>query len=198
MRSVIAAPWIVLCVWALALSCGSRAGEEQANEGRRTSEEVHPMEDLDLRSTAFRSGEEIPRKYTCDGADLSPPLEWKKPPSGAKSVVLIVDDPDAPAGTWTHWLVWGLRPDTTSLPEGVTNDRILSTDARQGKNDFGRIGYGGPCPPRGPAHRYYFRIYAIDTVLSPGSDPKRTDVLKAIDTHVLAKGELLGRYARAR
>ena len=110
-----------------------------------------------LKSTAFSEGGEIPRKHTCDGADLSPELTWGGVSPAAHSLALIVDDPDAPQGTWTHWLIWNIPPHHTSLPEGVPTSEVLENGAAQGTNDFNRIGYGGPCPPPGKPHRYFFR-----------------------------------------
>ena len=138
----------------------------------------------------------IPRKYTCDVEDVSPPLSWTQPPAGTKSMVLICDDPDAPVGTWVHWVLYNLSPDVTELPEGVPPNEIVLGGAMQGTNDFRRIGYGGPCPPRGPAHRYFFKLYAVDyqPKLRPGA--RKKDVLKAIEGHILAEGQLMGRYKR--
>lgn len=149
-----------------------------------------------LKSTAFSGDQNIPKAYTCDGPDLSPPLSWSKPPSGTKSLALICEDPDASRGPWVHWVVWGLPAETTALPEALTTDRILSSEARQGKNDFGRIGYGGPCPPPGKPHRYFFRIYALDTTIRLEAGATRKDLLAAMEGHVIGHGELMGRYGR--
>ena len=117
---------------------------------------------LQLRSSAFRENELIPKKYTCDGSDVSVPLSWGDPPQGTKSFALIADDPDAPAGTWVHWVLYDLPPDTRELPESSSRQEHLENGAKQGKNDFGKIGYGGPCPPAGPPHRYFLTFYALD------------------------------------
>ena len=154
------------------------------------------QETMTLKSAAFSQDEIIPKIYTCDGPDLSPPLEWSKPPAATKSIALLCEDPDAPSGMWVHWVVWGLAPDSTSLPQGLTTDRILSLESRQGRNDFGRIGYGGPCPPPGKPHRYFFRIYALDAKLELGSDATRGDLLAAMKGHIIGEGELKGRYGR--
>lgn len=158
---------------------------------------VHGGETMafDLISKAFGSGETIPRKYTCDGPDLSPSLRWTDPPAGTKSLALICDDPDAPIGTWVHWVFYGISQDTRELPEGVPKDKVLE-DGRQGKNDFGRIGYGGPCPPRGPAHRYFFKLYALDRELDLSPGMTKASLLKAMEGHILARAELMGRYGR--
>ena len=154
------------------------------------------MVTIEVTSPAFKAGETIPEKYSCDGADLSPPLEWSQAPEGTKSVALICEDPDAPRGMWVHWVLWGLPPDSTSLPEAVPPDTVLANSGRQGKNDWGRIGYGGPCPPPGPAHRYFFKLYALDTGLELQPGATRKDLLAAIDGHILAEGQLMGMYKR--
>ena len=151
---------------------------------------------LEVKSSAFEEGGMIPSKYTCDGPDVSPPLSWDQPPDGTKSQVLINDDPDAPMGTWVHWVLYGLSPDTLELPEGVPVDKKVLGGAKQGTTDFGRTGYGGPCPPGG-THRYYFKLYAIDIKLDLDAGVTKKEVLKAIEGHVLAKGQLMGRYSRS-
>ena len=130
---------------------------------------------FELTSEAFTEGGDIPQKYTCDGEDLSPPLAWGDPPGGTVSLALICDDPDAPVGTWTHWVLWGLGPDARTLPEGMSTDAQLEGGVRQGTTDFRRTGYGGPCPPKGKPHRYFFRLFALDTEISlaPGSDRRK-------------------------
>jgi Raf kinase inhibitor-like YbhB/YbcL family protein len=149
-----------------------------------------------VESAAFEEGATIPTDYTCDGEDLSPPLAWGEVPEGTKSIALMCDDPDAPRGTWVHWVIFGLPAGSRGLPEGIPAERTLASGARQGTNDFRRIGYGGPCPPRGPAHRYYFKVYALDIEpdLSPGAS--KQDLIEAMEGHILAKGELMGRYQR--
>ncbi len=151
---------------------------------------------FELKSTAFENGGFIPKKYTCDGPDVSPPLSWTDPPEETRSLALICDDPDAPMGTWVHWVLFGVPPEIRELPEGVPTEKTLPWGGKQGRNDFGRIGYGGPCPPRGPAHRYFFRLYALDIEpdLSPGATKR--ELLRAIEGHILAETELMGRYGR--
>lgn len=151
---------------------------------------------LELTSPAFEDGETIPSKFSCDGIDVSPRLEWSSVPEGTKSLALICDDPDAPMGTWVHWVLYGLPADTTSLPEGVPADEAIEDVALQGKNDFKRIGYGGPCPPPGKPHRYFFKLYALDTELDLKPGAKKKDLEKAMKGHVLAQGQLMGRYQR--
>ncbi|HOO70158.1 MAG TPA: YbhB/YbcL family Raf kinase inhibitor-like protein [Spirochaetota bacterium] len=152
---------------------------------------------LDLSSGSFSEGGAIPSLYTCDGRDISPALAWKNVPDGTKSFALICDDPDAPVGTWVHWVIYRIPGAERSLKESVPPKEALDNGARQGRNDFGRIGYGGPCPPGG-SHRYFFRIYALDII--PGLDPGATkeELLAAMKGHVLAQGELMGVYSRRR
>ncbi len=150
---------------------------------------------LALTSPAFAAGGEIPRKYTCDGEDVSPPLEWGAPPAGTQSLALIMDDPDAPMGTWDHWLLYNLPADARSLPEGVAPDATRPDGSRHGKNSWGRVGYGGPCPPGGQ-HRYFFRLYALDIPLDLPAGANKAQLLAAMSGHILAQGELMGTYRR--
>jgi hypothetical protein len=149
-----------------------------------------------LKSTAFANGGEIPRRYTCDGADLSPALSWDDVPAGAHSLALIADDPDAPVGTWTHWIVWNISAKATLLPEGVPKVEVLDNGARQGRNDFKRIGYGGPCPPPGKPHRYFFKLYALDARLDVKAGAGRSELELAMKPHVLSQTEWMGTYRR--
>ena len=143
---------------------------------------------MKITSSAFQEGTNIPSKFSCDGADTSPPLQIAGVPSGAKSLVLIVDDPDAPSGLFTHWTVWNISPQSSSIAEGSTPKGV------QGTNDFGKSGYGGPCPPSG-THRYYFKVFALDRVLDLSFGAKRGQLDAAIKGHVIAQGELMGRYS---
>ena len=151
--------------------------------------------EMELKSSAFSQGEAIPSKYTCDGEDVSPPLAWTEPPPGTKSLALISDDPDAPVGTWVHWVVYNLPPSTRQLPEAFPTDGQLPDGTRQGKTDFGRTGYGGPCPPSG-THRYFFKLFSLDATLSlpPGSTAKQLE--NAMQGHILAEAQLMGTYRR--
>lgn len=151
---------------------------------------------VEITSTAFQEGGEIPRDYTADGKDASPSLEWNSVPAGTKSVAIICDDPDAPMGTWVHWVIWGLPPGTTSLDEGVPPEKTLPGGARQGTNDFRKIGYGGPAPPPGAAHRYFFKLYALDSELALEAGATKADLTGAMKGHILAKGQLTGTYKR--
>ncbi|RMH32756.1 MAG: YbhB/YbcL family Raf kinase inhibitor-like protein [Nitrospirae bacterium] len=151
---------------------------------------------LTLSSPAFREGDRIPSKYTCMGADVSPPLQWSAPPKGTQSLALIADDPDAPMGTWVHWVLFNIPPSEQGLPEGLPTKDVLPNGAKQGINDFKRIGYGGPCPPPGKPHRYYFTLYALDTMLRLPARATKAQVLEAAQGHVLAKAQLMGQFAR--
>ena len=152
---------------------------------------------LEVKSSAFKEGEMIPSMYTCDGENVSPPLTWSPGPGGTRSFALISDDPDAPMGNWVHWVIYNIPPEKAGLPEDVPDDNALVDGAKQGITDFGRPGYGGPCPPGG-THRYYFKVYALDTILDLGTGEKKKDLLKAMEGHVLAEGQLMGKYKRNR
>lgn len=154
---------------------------------------------LTLTSAAFQHGSDIPPRYTCEGDNRSPPLQWEGAPAGAKSLVLIVDDPDAPdpqapKRTWVHWLLYNLPPRDGTLPEAVS-ESDLSSGALQGRNDSKRIGYGSPCPPIG-RHRYFFKLYALDSLLPDLNTPTKGELLDAMQGHVLEQAELVGLYQR--
>ncbi|MEJ2719793.1 MAG: YbhB/YbcL family Raf kinase inhibitor-like protein [bacterium] len=153
---------------------------------------------IQLTSPAFEDGGPIPQEYTCEGPDISPPLEWTELPDGTLSLAMICDDPDAPMGTWVHWVIYGIPPDPTSLPEAVPGDDTTEGGAVQGKNDFKRIGYGGPCPPAGKPHRYFFKLYALDTELDLKPGASKKDLEKAMKGHILAQGQLIGTYQRSK
>ena len=151
--------------------------------------------EIKITSSAFEEGGFIPAKYTCDGADVSPPLQWDAVPEGTKSVALICDDPDAPMGTWVHWVLFNLPSDAKELAENIPAEETLPNGAKQGVNDFGRIGYGGPCPPGG-THRYFFKIYALDTEVGLEAGADKRQLLKAMEGHILEQGQLVGKYKR--
>lgn len=151
---------------------------------------------LTLTSAAFAEGQPIPQKYTCQGSDISPALTWTNAPANTKSFALIADDPDAPMGTWVHWVLYDLPPATTALPENVAKTQTIAGNARQGINDFHRPGYGGPCPPPGKPHRYYFKLYALDKMLDLKPGAMKPDVEAAMKGHILAQGQLMGTYQR--
>ena len=145
---------------------------------------------MELSSSTFAAGEPIPRRYSCAGDDVSPPLEWRAAPADAVSLALIVEDPDAPVGTFTHWLAWGINPDSGGLAEG-------ERAPREGRNDFREIGYRGPCPPRGHgSHRYFFRLYALAREPAVSSGASRRELERALKDNVLAVAELVGTYER--
>jgi hypothetical protein len=164
---------------------------EVANANKGLGEKM----DIKLTSTAFQDGGMIPAKYTCDGANVSPPLEWSGASQTAKSLALICDDPDAPGKTWVHWVVFDLPASRTSLPENVQPQESIAGGGKQGTTDFEKVGYGGPCPPSG-THRYFFKLYALDTELNLDSKTTKNELLKAMDAHSLAQGELMGKYKR--
>ena len=151
---------------------------------------------FELKTTAFQPGGDIPKQFTCDGADISPALSWTTPPAGTQSFALIMDDPDAPRGTFVHWVLFNLPASERHLPERVPGNEELRSGARQGINGFPKTGYGGPCPPGGKPHRYFFKLYALDTKLNLNAGTDKQGVEEAMKGHVLAQAELMGRYAR--
>jgi Raf kinase inhibitor-like YbhB/YbcL family protein len=178
-----------------------QAQDEPATEEMTADTAVAMMGDsamaITITSTAFDEGGMIPKRFTCDDADVSPALSWTGVPDTAKSLVLICDDPDAPRKTWVHWVIYNMPPGVDSLSEAVPKDTVLANGGVQGTTDFGRIGYGGPCPPGG-THRYYFKLYALDTMLELSGKVTKLTVVEAMEGHVLAEGVLMGRYARQR
>lgn len=154
------------------------------------------MLELTVLSAAFALNDFMPDRYTCMGINISPPISWSAAPAGTQSIAVIVEDPDAPTGIWTHWVMFNLPPETISLPENVPPVVKLESGAIQGINDFRRVGYGGPCPPPGRPHRYVFKVFALDAMLELGPNMRRPDVLKAMEGHILAQGEITGIYKR--
>jgi Raf kinase inhibitor-like YbhB/YbcL family protein len=150
---------------------------------------------MEIISSAFKDGDSIPAKYTCDNLDISPPLKWSKEPEDTETFALICDDPDAPGGTWVHWVIYNIPGTIHEFEENIPKDGPLINNALQGINDFGNTGYGGPCPPGG-THRYYFKIYALDTVLGSQPGITKRDLLKIMDGHIIDQGQLMGRYKR--
>lgn len=177
--------------------CGSSALGDESKEMKPGSTPMKPMEfeRLELTSPVFENGKTIPILFTCDGVDASPPLNWDRVPEGTRSFALFCDDPDAPHGNWVHWVIFNIPPDSTSLPQGLPRVEILPDSTRQGLTDFKVPGYGGPCPPSG-IHRYFFLLYALDTVLEFEKTPHKPDVEKAAQGHVIGKGLLMGTYTR--
>ncbi len=152
---------------------------------------------FEITSSAFEEGAAIPVRHTCQGEDVSPPLQWSNVPAAAKSLALICEDPDAPMGTWVHWVVYDIATAFSGFTEGVPTSEVTPNGAKQGSNDFGRIGYGGPCPPPGGPHRYFFKLYALD--IEPGLpvSATRDDLLRAVEGHIVAECRLMGRYEKA-
>ena len=149
-----------------------------------------------ISTNVFSPGGTIPKKYTCDGPDVSPPLNWTDAPAANKSFALIADDPDAPVGTWVHWVAFNVPAASRQLPEGVKKEEQLPDGTLQGRNDFRKIGYGGPCPPPGTPHRYFFKLYALDTMLNLKAGATKQDVERAMQGHVVGEAQLMGRYGR--
>jgi len=161
----------------------------------RQQKEKRTKMDFKIASTSFRNGDLIPAKYTCDGVNISPPLNWQAHPQGAKTFALINDDPDAPAGDWVHWIVYNIPAGTAELKEAASSKKLLPAESMEGKNDFGKSAYGGPCPPSG-THRYFFKLYALDTALSFQGNPNKKMLLDAMKGHILAQATLIGKYKR--
>jgi len=185
--------WPSLVVGCTSLPTGWPEPDDSATE----SEDHGSSPDaFSIRAEAFNPGGDIPRKFSCQGSDTSPALVWTDPPAGTQSIVLIVDDPDAPAGTWVHWVLYDLPPSARRLREALPPTAEVAGGGRQGANDFGKTGYGGPCPPPGKPHRYFFKLYALDSTLNLKAGATKADVEQAMKGHVLAKTEVMGRYAR--
>ncbi len=150
---------------------------------------------ITITSSVFSEGDTMPRDYTCDGKDISPPLTWSGIPEGTQSLALIVDDPDAPAGTWVHWVLYNIPASDHELPENMPTAKSFKNGAKHGINDFQKIGYGGPCPPGG-THRYYFKLYALDIELTQEPGLTKAELLGAMQGHILDEGQLMVRYTR--
>ncbi len=174
----------------------SAAGTAPACGGASSGEQGGKAMAFELKSAAFTTGSNIPKKFTCDGPDVSPALSWSEPLAGTESLALIMDDPDAPVGTWVHWVLYDLPASTRELAEGVPKEEQLKSGARQGRNDFRRIGYGGPCPPAGKPHRYFFKLYALDAKVNLKAGATKQELERALEDHILAQAELMGRYGR--
>lgn len=192
MIALAAAITMVIATGAIVFAPYHGDGEEEGKGGDDA------MTEFALVSSAFEDGESIPEKFTCDGEDVSPPLAWENVPEGSEGLALIVEDPDAPVGTFDHWLLYNLPADVTKLAEGVPTDKELENGALQGTNDFGQVGYRGPCPPSGPAHRYVFTLKALDTTLDAEPGLKKQALLETIgkQANVLAEVKLTGKYGR--
>jgi len=162
----------------------------------RAPEKIEAPKTIQVSSTAFTNGSYIPKKYTCDGDNISPPISWSNIPSDAKSLVLLVVDPDAPFKPFIHWILYNIPVDVRELPENIPKEPIVENYGYQGVNDFGDIGYGGPCPPPGSTHRYIFRVYALNVVLDVKPGASIDEIKRHMDGHIIAYGELIGLYGR--
>jgi Raf kinase inhibitor-like YbhB/YbcL family protein len=187
-KSLKISAWMLVFLFALSACQGAAPDQslQPAQQGTRP--------EMQIESSAFPAGDTIPQEYTCDGDDISPPLSWSEPPAGTKSLALILDDPDAPVSTWDHWLLFNIPAAVRSLPEGIPPDEVVEGVGTHGSNSWKRLGYGGPCPPKGSTHRYEFKLYALDTALDLDPGASKRDLEKAIDRHILAVGQLTGRY----
>jgi Raf kinase inhibitor-like YbhB/YbcL family protein len=178
---------LILASHFVCVGCNQSPKELQTGEA--------PMS-IELTSTAFQAGAAIPKEYTGDGADLSPPLRWSEPPPSTETIALICDDPDAPRGTWVHWVLFNLPAQTGELEEGIFSSKLVNKGATEGKNDFGNIRYNGPAPPRGKLHRYFFKLYALGVKLKLAEGATKAQLEAAMKGHILAQGELMGTYKR--
>ncbi|NQT19930.1 MAG: YbhB/YbcL family Raf kinase inhibitor-like protein [Planctomycetes bacterium] len=151
---------------------------------------------ITVSSPGFEQGGAIPREHTADGSNVSPALQWTDVPYGTRSIALVCVDPDAPGGSFVHWVIFNIDASTTQLPRGIPASAKLADGALQGRNGFGKIGYGGPAPPKGPSHRYFFKVYALDTMLDLGPGCSHHQLMQAIAGHIHAEGELMGKYGR--
>jgi Raf kinase inhibitor-like YbhB/YbcL family protein len=190
---------LLACVFMLAACRRADSDGMSANVAPSPAPSVKGEEKMTLKltSTAFEEGGLIPPRHTCDGEDISPPLAWSGVPEGAKSLALVADDPDAPRGTWVHWVIYNIPASEKGLAENVPERETLDGGARHGTNDFKKAGYGGPCPPSG-THRYFFKLYALDAEPDLPSGVSKDQLLKAIEGHVVAEGQLMGRYRRGK
>ncbi|HYJ45195.1 MAG TPA: YbhB/YbcL family Raf kinase inhibitor-like protein [Pyrinomonadaceae bacterium] len=195
MRNVGFKLWLLVLASTLLLSCRSETQSNSNNISPPAQPSPLKKAELKVMSKAFAEGGMIPKDYTCDGANHSPPLAWDSAPEGTQSFALIVDDPDAPGQTWVHWVAFNIPAKARELSENVAAGDAFNGSGRQGTNDFKKPGYGGPCPPSG-AHRYYFHLYALNTELALDSSATKDQLLKAMENHVLAEGELMGKYQR--
>lgn len=184
----------LFCIFAIFfISCQNKNTEVYTKEQIIKKEEGKT--EMKISSTSFNEGEMIPSKYTCDGENISPHLAWTGAPENTKSFALISDDPDAPAGDWVHWVVYNIPANVNELKEIFPRDKKLEDGTLQGTTDFGRVGYGGPCPPSG-THRYYFKLYALDILLDKSAGMTKSELLKAMESHIIANALLMGKYKR--
>jgi Raf kinase inhibitor-like YbhB/YbcL family protein len=180
----------------LLIGCVTVCGSCSRAESPLTSEAEKTAMKIEITSSAFTEGNPIPIEYTCDGSDVSPDLKWGTLPPETRSLALVCDDPDAPSGTFVHWVMYAIPPTENQLQKGVPKIPTLPNGTKQGTNGFGRIGYGGPCPPRGAPHHYFFRIYALDTRIDQPGGMSRAQLDQAMKGHIVAEGHVMGTYQR--
>jgi Raf kinase inhibitor-like YbhB/YbcL family protein len=185
---------IASAVFGGAVAC-AQGGSGGAADTTPAQEEERPMA-LAVSTDAFRNEGRIPKRHTADGEDVSPALAWTGAPAGTRSFAIVCDDPDAPAGTWVHWVIFNIPADSTGLAEAVPRVERLPDGSVQGRNSWGRVGHNGPSPPPGKPHRYYFKVYALDAVLTLDSKAKKDDLVRAMKGRVLAEGQIMGSYGR--
>jgi Raf kinase inhibitor-like YbhB/YbcL family protein len=173
------------------IGCSRESQPVPANVSAQPAQQQQSQ--MKVESAAFKEGQPIPRQYTCDGINISPPLEWSGVPKSAKTIAIIADDPDAPAGTWVHWVLYNLLAQNIGLVENVPATGELKAGGFQGKNSFGKLGYGGPCPPSG-THRYFFKVYAVDAELPLKAGVTKADLETAMQGHIVAQAQLMGTY----
>ncbi len=178
----------------IVLGCGDAKNQGQT-KSKSEEDTMATSGKFSLSSSAFKDGEMIPQKYTADGQNVSPPLKWDSIPTGSKSLALIADDPDAPMGTWVHWVIFNIPITETGLPEGIPTKASLPDGSLQGTNGSHELGYDGPSPPSG-THRYYFKLFALDTLLKLSSGITKPELLKAMEGHIVGQAQLMGRYSR--
>jgi len=183
--------FLILVLLVLISGCIASKSDEE-----NLIEEDMNMNAISISSDVFENGGNLSSEYTCDGSDISPALSWHTAPAGTQSIALIVDDPDAPGKTWVHWVIYNIPTNATGLPAAVPKNKTLDDGSLQGKNDFGRIGYNGPCPPPGQNHRYFFKVYALDTTLNLKSGATKSQLEASMSGHILAQGEMIGKYKR--
>jgi hypothetical protein len=183
--------FLILVLLVLISGCIASEPDEET-----LKEEDISMDAISISSDVFENGSMLSSEYTCDGSDVSPALSWDTIPVGTQSIAIIVDDPDAPGKTWVHWVIYNIPADSSGLPGAVPKNKTLDDGSLQGKNDFGRIGYNGPCPPPGKPHRYFFKVYALDTTLGLKSGATKSQLESAMSGHILAQGKMVGKYGR--
>lgn len=188
-------PWLIILIPVLFVSCTGKQSSAPNQPVTNAKRGMDMKTAIKLTSPVFPEGGMIPKQYTCDGANISPPLAWSGVPESTKTLALVCDDPDAPGKTWVHWVLYDLPASSKELPEKVLPQQKLTSGGTQGTNDFRKTGYSGPCPPSG-THRYFFRLYAVDTETQLKPDATKEELLEAIEGHIVGQGQLIGKYKR--